>query len=76
MKKREVYQQIKIYGFLSYIPVILAAGPLGGWAFGAFLEKRFNLPSYIPLIFSGLGFIGAIFEIVRVIRLVSKIDKV
>ena len=75
MGKKEVYQRIKVYGFLSYIPVILAAGPLSGWALGSFLERKFNLPNYISFIFSGFGLIAAVFEICRVIRLVSIIDK-
>jgi len=75
VEKKEVYQRIKIYGFLSYIPIILAAGPLSGWALGSFLERKFNLPNYISLILSGLGLIAAVIEIARAVRLVSKIDK-
>ncbi len=75
MKKKEVYQRIKVYGFLSYIPVILAVGPLSGWALGDYLSRKLGLADYVPLVFAGLGLITAVMEIVRVIRLVSRIDK-
>lgn len=75
MEKKEVYKRIKVYGFLSYIPFVLAVGPLSGYALGSYLEKRLSLPSYISLIFAGLGLFAAIIEIVRIIKLVSRIDK-
>lgn len=74
-EKKEVYRRIKIYGFLSYIPVILAVGPLSGWALGSYLEKNFVLPDWIPAAFAGFGFSAAGVEVARIIKLVSKIDK-
>lgn len=75
LEKKAVYRRIKFYGFLSYIPVILAVGPLSAWALGDYLKKKFGLPDYVPQVFAGLGLIAAVMEIVRVIKLVSKVDK-
>lgn len=75
MEKKEVYRRIKIYGLLSYIPFILAAGPLSGYALGSYLEKRFGLPDYVCPISAGLGLAGAAIEIARIIKQVSKIDR-
>ena len=73
MQKKQAYQWIKVYGLLSYIPLILAVGPLSGYFIGDFLEKKFGLAWQITLILAALGFISAIFETVRIIRLVGKI---
>ena len=75
MGKRDVYKRVKIAGMISFIPVMLAAGPLGGYFIGDFLENKFNLPSYMTYIFIALGAIAGIRETVRIIRLVLNIDK-
>ena len=73
--KEEVYRRIKIAGFISFIPIMLAAGPLGLFFAGDYLQKKFHLPQYFLLIFIGLGFLIAIRETIRIIRLVLKISK-
>ncbi len=74
-KKKELYKQIKIIGIIFSIPMTLAAGPISGYYLGDFLEKKFSLSFYFPLIFAGIGFIGSIIEIIRIIKLAIKIDK-
>lgn len=69
------YKQIKIMGFIMFIPLILAAGPLTGYFVGAYLEKYFSLSSYVSLIGAAIGFAAAVQETVRIIRLIIKIDK-
>jgi len=73
--KEELYKRIKIAGMISYIPIMLAAGPLAGFFLGDYLQKKFNLPFYFLVICSGAGIILGIRESVRIIRLVLKIDK-
>ncbi len=75
MKKSAIYSRIKIYGFLSYIPIVLAVAPLSGWALGSYLEKKFVLPAWVSPVFAGFGFVAAIIEIIRIIKLVSRIEK-
>jgi F0F1-type ATP synthase assembly protein I len=70
-----LYKRIKIAGLLSFIPFILAAGPIGGWVIGEFLENKFNLSVYITYICILIGMAASIREVVRIIRLVIKIDR-
>ena len=45
MLKEDFYKGVKVVGFVSFIPFILAAGPLTGYFIGTFLQKKFNLSS-------------------------------
>lgn len=73
--KKELFKRIKIAGLISFIPVILAAGPLSGFFVGSFLKEKFRLSAYFLFICIGLGVIISIKEVVRIIRLVLNIDK-
>lgn len=75
MGKEELYKRIKIGGAISFIPVILATGPLAGYFIGDYIQKKFGLPPYLTFIFAGLGFIGSITETINIIRFVLKMDK-
>ncbi len=70
-----LYKRIKIAGMLSFIPFILAAAPLGGWFLGEFLQKKFNLSVYVTYLCVLIGVAAGIREVVRIIRLVIKIDR-
>lgn len=72
MDKRELYSRIKIAGMISYIPFILLAAPLGAFFTGDFLRKKFGLPEYILLIFTGIGLLIGIKETVKIIRICIK----
>lgn len=73
--KEELYKRIKIAGMISYIPIMLAAGPLAGFFLWEYLQKKFNPPIYFSIICIGLGIVIGIRESVRIIRIVLKIDK-
>ena len=75
MASKDFYKRIKIAGMISYIPIVLAASPLCSFFLGEYLQKKFNLPSYILIIFIALGFVVGIRESIRIIRLVVKIEK-
>jgi hypothetical protein len=75
VQKPEIYQRIKIYGLLSYIPVILAAGPLTGYFAGSYLEKKFGLAFFLAPVMTGIGFLSAAFETIRIIKLVIRIEQ-
>ncbi len=59
---------------VSYIPVMLAAGPLAGFFLGEYLQKKFHLPFYFLVLCVCLGVFIGIKESVRIIRLVLKIE--
>ena len=71
----KVYKWIKIGGLLSFIPVIMAAGPLAGYFSADYLQKRFGLPGYISPIFITIGFIASARETIRIIRLAIKTEE-
>jgi len=75
MKNEEFYKWVRIAGMVSFIPAILVAGPLSGYFIGGYLEKKFHLPYFVFLICIGVGFAVSIKEVVRIIILVTKIDK-
>ena len=74
-KKAEFYRLAKIWGLVSFIPVVLAAGPIAGYFFGEYLEKKFGFAPYISMSLVALGFIAGAREVVRILRLIKKSDK-
>ena len=71
----KVYKWIKIGGLLSFIPVIMAAGPVGGYFCGDYLQKRFGLPNYTSPIVITIGFIARARETIRIIKMALKTEK-
>ena len=71
----KVYKWIKIGGLLSFIPVVMAAGPLGGYFCADYLEKRFGLPGFVSVIFITIGFIASARETIRIIRFAIKAER-
>ena len=75
MQKDEFYKWIKLAGMLSYIPFILVTGPLSGYWIGDYLVKRFHVSKGVLGLVVLLGTFVSIQEVIRIIRLVSNIDK-
>jgi len=75
MPKEDFYKGVKTIGFVSFIPFMLAAGPLSGYFFGDFLQKKFNLPSYVVLVGVILGFAAGIMETVKILKALSRMNK-
>jgi len=75
MPKKELYRGIKIVGFVSFIPLILAVGPLTGYFTGSFLQKKFNLSSSVLFISVGIGFLVAITETVKILKAIARVNK-
>lgn len=73
--KQGIYKWIKIGGLLSFIPFILVAGPLAGYAAGDWLAKRFGMPQYTAVLAAGIGFIGSVMETVRVVQFALKTEE-
>lgn len=73
--KQEIYKWIRLGGLLSFIPFILAAGPIAGYLAGDYLVKRFGLPPFTSAVFTAIGFAAGVRETVRVIRIALKANK-
>lgn len=74
LKKTDLYKWIKIAGILSFIPFVLAAGPIAGFFAADFLEKRFGLPQYTTIILVTIGFVGSVRETVRIIKIALRAE--
>ncbi len=70
----KVYKWIKIGGLLSFIPVVLAAGPLAGYFLADYLEKGLNFPGWTSAICVTVGFIAGVMETVKIIKLALKTE--
>ncbi len=75
MQKEDFYKGVKIAGFITFIPFMLAAGPLSGYFVGTFLQKRFNLSSYVVFAGIAVGFMAGIMEMIRILRIVTRMNK-
>ena len=67
-KKPTVYKWIKIGGLLSFIPIVLVAGPIAGYVLGDYLEKRFGMPFYTSIICMLIGLAGSVTETIKIVR--------
>jgi len=75
MQKEDLYKGLKAIGFVSFIPFMLAAGPLSGYFLGDFLQKKFNLPAYVVLISVIFGFVAGVMETIRILKALSRMNK-
>ncbi len=73
-KKAEFYKLAKIWGLISFIPVVLAAGPIAGYFLGEYLERKFGFAPYISMSLVAIGFIAGAREVVRILKLIKKSD--
>ncbi len=71
MPKEEFYKWVKIAGLVSFIPLLLAVGPLAGYLVGDYLKNKFGL-DYLLFICIGIGFITSTSEVIKIIRIVIK----
>ncbi|MBF0483435.1 MAG: AtpZ/AtpI family protein [Candidatus Omnitrophica bacterium] len=72
---QDFYKTIKIAGIMTFVALVIAAGPLSGFFLGDFLMKHFNWKWPILLICIGAGFLASLLEVIRLVRLAQKFDK-
>ena len=68
------YKQIKIVGFVLFIPVILGVGPMTGYFLGDYLTRKFNLGFYVMPVCVTLGFLAAIEQTIKILKLMAQIE--
>lgn len=74
-KKAEFYKLAKVWGLISFVPVILAAGPLAGYFLGDYLEKKIGFAPYLSLSCLALGLVTSVREIIKILKLIDKTDR-
>lgn len=75
MRKEDFYKGVKTVGFITFIPFMLAAGPLSGYFVGDFIRKKFNLSSHVVLFSVVVGFVAGVMEMVRILKTVARMNK-
>lgn len=75
MRKEDFYKGVKTVGFVTFIPFMLAAGPLAGYFVGDFIQKKFNLSSRVVLLSVAIGFIAGVMEMIRILKIVARMNK-
>lgn len=73
-KKDAFYSQVKQIGALTAVPIILVLGPLVGYFFGDWVDRRFQWYPWATISFLILGFVAAGREIFRLLKQVLKED--
>lgn len=74
MVKKDQYQLIRIAGFISLIPIVLIAGPWTGyWSF-IVVKHLFHISDYWGIIFILVFTLASIFETIRIMKLVVRLD--
>jgi len=71
----QFYKLAKIWGLVSFIPVVMAAGPIAGYFLGEYLEGKFGFAPYISISLVAMGFIAGGREVIRILRLINKSDR-
>lgn len=75
MRKQELYKWIRVAGMLSFIPFVLIAGIFAGYFIAELLIKNFAFTQHAIPIFVTLGILISLIEVMRIVKLVIKIDK-
>lgn len=75
MPREDFYRGVKVIGLVSFIPFILAAGPLTGYFAGSFLQQKLNLSSSVVLISVGFGFLVALTETIKILKAIARVNK-
>jgi ATP synthase protein I len=73
-KKAALYSQVKQIGALTAVPIILVAGPLAGYFFGDWIDRKFGSSPWGIVVFLVLGFVASGREIFRLLKQVLKED--
>ena len=71
-KNDEYYSQVKQLGLVTTIPIILVVGPIVGFLFGGWIDRKANCYPWVTIVFVLLGFAASGKEVVRLLKIVSK----
>ena len=75
VEKEDYYKRLRVAGILTFIPLVLAAGPFSGFLLGDYLQQKFGFGRFVLLLCIGFGLLASIFETIRIIRFVLDSDK-
>jgi len=70
-RDQDRYRGLRQVSLLTAIPVLLVLGPVIGWWFGSFLDRRWGTSPYLMMVFIVLGFVASGRETWKLIKLAS-----
>jgi len=73
-KDQDRFRGFRQVSLLTAIPVLLVLGPVIGWWFGSFLDRRWGTSPYLMMVFIVLGFVASGRETWNLIKLASGPD--
>jgi F0F1-type ATP synthase assembly protein I len=73
-KDQDRFRGLRQVSLLTAIPVLLVLGPIIGWWFGSFLDRRWGTGPYLMVLFIVLGFVASGRETWKLIKLASGPD--
>jgi len=68
-------QLLKIFGLLIYLPMLLSLSPLFGFYAGQYIVSKFHAPNFVILMATTIGFLAAVIETVRILKILLKMTK-
>ena len=74
-ENKDLYKRIKIAGFITFIPFVLAGGVVGGYLAGGYLKGKFPGFKLIMPLCIAIGLLASAFEVARIIRLAAQIER-
>ncbi len=74
-KKSDFSSQVRQLGVLTTVPIILLVGPVVGYFFGSWIDRKAHIFPWVTIIFTALGFIASAREIIRLLKQILKDDK-
>jgi len=72
-QKADLYKQFKVASLLCLVPLILGAGPFSGFYLGQYVQKKFNLPSWVTSVLVVVGILAAAREAWRIIKIALRV---
>jgi len=73
-KNQDRFHGLRQVSLLTAIPILLVLGPIIGWWFGSFLDRRWGTAPYLMIVFIVLGFVASGRETWKLIKLASGPD--
>lgn len=73
--KNDLSKQLKQVGILTTIPVVLFLGPVIGYFFGSWIDRKFLIYPWVTIISTVLGFLASGREVMRLLKEVLESDK-
>ena len=74
-KDEQFYPLVRNVGMIITIPMVFAAGPIIGFLIGNWIDGKWHLDPWGKTVFSLLGFIASVRQVIRLIKTATENSK-